>query len=159
MSLQFDFLPVTVRKYDQKQNCLDQNHETNSLKFSESIADRSTGYSVESIAETLAQVTESAEAELQLPVKCFAESFTEIFAIEAECFAKHFVNNTLNLHKDFDDTFANGFPNIAHGHSRIEEHLCGSEEIVLCDAEFEDVDNDVLKESPRVQKKKKMHRV
>ena len=41
MSLQFDFLPVTVRKYYQKQNWLDQNHETNSLKFSDSIADRS----------------------------------------------------------------------------------------------------------------------
>ena len=77
-----------------------------------------------------------------------------MFAIEAECFAKHFVTNTLNLHKDFDDTFANAFPNIAHGHSRIDEHLCGSEEIVLCDAEFEDVDDDVLEQSPNAQKRK-----
>ena len=83
----------------------------------------------------------------------FAESFVEIFAIEAECFAKHFVNNTLNIHKDLDDTFANAFPNIAHGHSRIEEHLRGSEEIVLCDAEFEDVENDLLKQSPSEQKR------
>ena len=64
MSLQFHFLSVTVRKYDKKQNCLDQNHETNSLKFSESIADRSPDNTVESIAETLPQVSESAEAEL-----------------------------------------------------------------------------------------------
>ena len=83
--------------------------------------------------------------------KCLAESFAEISAIEAECFAKHFVNNTLNLHKGFDDTFANDFPNVAHGHSRIDKHLCGSEEIVLCDSEFDDVDNDVLKQSPSVK--------
>ena len=150
-SLHFDVLPVTVRKYGQKQNCQDQNHETNSLKFSESSSDNT----VESIAETLPKVSESAEAELQLPSKCFAGSFAEIFAIEAECFAKHFVNNTLNLHKDFNDTFANTFPNIAHGHSRLDEHLFGSEEIVFCDAEFEDVYNDVLKQSPSVQKRKK----
>ena len=53
MSLLFDFLPVTVRKYDQKQNCQDQNYETNRLKFSESMADRRTDNTVESIAETL----------------------------------------------------------------------------------------------------------
>ena len=82
-----------------------------------------------------------------------------MFVIEAKCFAKHFVNTTLNLHKDFGGTFANAFPNIGHGHSRIDEHLFGSEEI-LCDAEFKDVDNDVLKQSPSVQKrKKKTHRV
>ena len=82
MSLQFDFLPVTFRKYDQKQNCQEQNHKPNSLKFSESIADRSTDNTVESIAETLPKVSESAEAELQLPVECFAGSSAEIFAIE-----------------------------------------------------------------------------
>ena len=101
------------------------------------------------------KVSEIAEDELQLPVKCFAESFAEIFAIEAECFAKHFANNTLNLHQDFDDAFANAFPNVAHGHSRIDERLCGSEEVVLCDAEFEDLDIDGLKQSPSVQKRGK----
>ena len=51
--LQFDIFPVTVRTHDQKQNCRDQNHETNNLKFSERIADRSTDNTVESIAEML----------------------------------------------------------------------------------------------------------
>ena len=62
MSLQFDFLPVTVSKYDQKQNCQGQNHETNSLKIYVSRADRSTDNTVESIAETLSNVSESAKA-------------------------------------------------------------------------------------------------
>ena len=88
------------------------------------------------------KVSENAEDELQLPVKCFAESFAECFAkeakcfaeflaIEAECFAKLFANGTLNLHKDFDDTFAKAFPSVAYVHSRIDEDLYGSEEKVF----------------------------
>ena len=123
MSLQFDFLPVTVRKYDQKQDNKGQKPETNRLKFSESIAERTT----DSIADTLPKLSKSTEDKLQLPSTCFAESFAELFAkeakyfaecfaIEADCFAKRSANDSLNLHKDFDDAF----PNVACGCSRIE---------------------------------------
>ena len=74
MSLQFDFLSVTVRKYDQKQDNKGQKLETNRLKFSESIAG------------TLPKMFESTEDKLQLPSTCFAEPFAELLAKEAQCF-------------------------------------------------------------------------
>ena len=141
MSLQFDFLLVTVRKYDQKQDNKGQKPETNRLKFSESIAERTT----DSIADTLPKISKSAEDKLQSPSTCFAESFAELFAkeakcfaecfaIEADCFAKRSANDSLNFHKDFDDAF----PNVAHGRSRIEV-----------------ADNDMLKHSSIGKKRKK----
>ena len=150
MSLQFDFLPVTVRKYDKK-DLKGQNLKTNRLKFSENIAERTADSIVESTADTLPKISESAEDDLQLSAKCFAESFAEsecsakeakcfaeCFAIEVESFAKRSVNNSLNLHKDFDVTFADAFPDVAHGRFRIEV-----------------ADNDVLKPSSIGKKRKK----
>ena len=126
MSLQFDFLPVTVRKYDKKDHT-GQTLETNTLKFSENIAERTADSIVGSTADSLPKISESAEDELQLPAKCFAESFAECFAKEAKCFAECFAieaecsaDNNLNLHKDFDVTFADAFPDVAHGRFRIE---------------------------------------
>ena len=61
MSLQSDLLPVDIRKYTQKQDCADQNLDTN--EASDGIAESVT---VESIAETLPKVSGNAEDKLQL---------------------------------------------------------------------------------------------
>ena len=62
MSLQFDVLPVTVRKYDKKDHN-GQTLETNRLKFNENIAERTADNIVESTADTLPKRSESAEDE------------------------------------------------------------------------------------------------
>ena len=64
--------------------------------------------------------------------------FAECFAIEAECFAKHSVNDSLNLYKDFDDAFADAFLDVAHERSRIEV-----------------ADNDVVKNSHQSERKER----
>ena len=69
-----------------KKDHIGQNLETNRLKFSENIPERTADSIVGSTADTLPKISESAENELQLPAKCFAESFAECFAKEAKLF-------------------------------------------------------------------------
>ena len=159
MSLQFNLLPVGIRKYNQTQDCVDQNLDTN--EASDGIAESVT---VESIAETLPKVSGNAEDKLQFPGKCHAESFAECFTKEAECFAedfslkaalfcKHFANNAFDLHKGFDDTFAIAFIDAPKTHSRTDDISCENEDVGLSDAESEVVDSNILK------KRKKTHRI
>ena len=63
MGLQFDLLPVRIRKYNPKKDCADQNK----VEAVDSIAETVT---VECVAETLSKVTENATEITQLAGKC-----------------------------------------------------------------------------------------
>ena len=113
MGLQFDLLPVRIRKYNPKKDCADQNK----VEAVDGIAEIVT---VECVDETLSKVTENTTEITQLAGKCHVKSFDEIvtkdaeyfakvFSTEASLFRKHSMNNAFNLHKDFDDTFAMSF--------------------------------------------------
>ena len=150
MGLQFDLLPVRIRKYNPKKDCVDQNK----VEAVDGIAEMVT---VECVAETLSKVTENATEITQLPDKCQVKSFAEIVTKDAEYFAKvfsteaclfrkHSMNNAFNLHKDFDDTFAMSFIEASKTHFRTDNN----ENVSHVDAESESV-----KQFPTVKKRKK----
>ena len=130
MGLQFDLLPVRIRKYNPKKDCVDQN----SVEAVDGIAELVT---VECVAEYLSKVTESATEIKQLPDKCHVKSFAEILTKDAEylakvvsteacLFRKHSMNNAFNLHKDFDNTFAMSFIEASKTHFRTDNNENGS---------------------------------
>ena len=150
MGLQFDLLPVRIRKYNPKKDCVD----LNKVEAVDGIAEMVT---VECVAETLSKVTENATEITQLPDKCHVKSFAEIVTKDAEYFAKvfsteaclfrkHSMNNAFNLHKDFDDTFAMSFIEASKTHFRTDNN----ENVSHVDAESESV-----KQFPTVKKRKK----
>ena len=150
MGLQFDLLPVRIRKYNPKNDCVD----LNKVEAVDGIAEMVT---VECVAETLSKVTENATEITQLPDKCHVKSFAEIVTKDAEYFAKvfsteaclfrkHSMNNAFNLHKDFDDTFAMSFIEAIKTHFRTDNN----ENVSHVDAESESV-----KQFPTVKKRKK----
>ena len=150
MGLQFDLLPVRIRKYNPKKDCADQNK----VEAVDSIAETVT---VECVAETLSKVTENATEITQLAGKCHVKSFDEIvtkdaeyfakvFSTEASLFRKHSMNNAFNTHKDFDDTFAMSFTEASKTHFRNDNN----ENVSHADAESESV-----KQFPTVKKRKK----
>ena len=149
MGLQFDLLPVRIRKYNPKKGCVDQNK----VEAVDGIAEMVT---VECVAETLSKVTENATEITQLQDKCYDKSFAEIVTKDAEYFAKvfstevcmfrkHSMNNAFNLHKDFDDTFAMSFIEASKTHFRTDNN----ENVSHVDAELESV-----KQFPTVKKRK-----
>ena len=78
-----------------------------------------------------------------------------IVLIPDHCLSFYFSNDSLNVHKDFDDAFADAFPDVAaHGRCRIEEDSYRNEKIAFCDTEFEDIGYDVLKQSSGGKKRK-----
>ena len=122
MGLQFDLLPVTIRKYNPKKDSAEQNKVESVDGIEEMVT-------VECAAETLSKVTENATEITQLPGRCHVKSFAEIvtkdaeyfakvFSTEASLFHKHSMNNAFNLHKDFDDTFAMSFIEASKTHFR-----------------------------------------
>ena len=150
MGLQFDLLPVRIRKYNPRKDCVD----LNKVEAVDGIAEMVT---VECVAETLSKVTENATEITQLPDKCHVKSFAEIVTKDAEYFAKvfsteaclfrkHSMNNAFNLHKDFDDTFAMSFIEASKTHFRTDNN----ENVSHVDAESESV-----KQFPTVKKRKK----
>ena len=91
MGLQFDLLPVRIRKYNPKKDCVDQNKN-------EAVDDIAEIVTVECVAETLSKVTENATEITQLPDKCHIKSFADIitkmlnillrfFLLKPVCFA------------------------------------------------------------------------
>ena len=150
MGLQFDLLPVRIRKYNSKKDCVD----LNKVEAVDGIAEMVT---VECVAETLSKVTENATEITQLPDKCHVKSFAEILTKDAEYFAKvfsteaclfrkHSMNNAFNLHKDFDDTFAMSFIEASKTHFRTDNNE---------NASHVDAESESVKQFPTVKKRKK----
>ena len=163
MSLQFDLLPVRIRKHTSKQDFAGQN--LYSMENPEGTAE---SISVECIAETIPKVTENSTNITQFPDKSHAESaecvtkdaeyFAKVFSMEAALFYKHSANNAFNFHKDFDDIFEMAFIDTSKTHSRGEDKPCENADVDLADAESEVLDKNVLKQLPTV-KKEEPHRI
>ena len=160
MSLQFDLLPVRIRKHTSEQECAEQN--LNTMETPEGATE---SISVECIAGSVPKVTEKstyitkfldrshAESFAESPTKK-AEYFAEVFSMEAALFCKHSANNAFNYYKDFDDTFEMAFIDTSKTHSRAEDKPCETADVELADAESEVVDRNELKQFPTVKKRK-----
>ena len=159
MSLQFDLLPVRIRKHTSKQDFAGQNLET--METPEGTAE---SISVECIAGSVPKVTEKSIYTTHFPNKSHAESFADcaskdaeyfakVFSMEAALFCKHSANNAFHFHKDFDDTFEMAFIDSSKTHSSAEDKPCGNADVDLADAESE-VERNVLKQFPIVKKRK-----
>ena len=85
MSLQFDLLPVRLRKHTSKQDCAGQNLGT--MKTPEGTAE---SISVECIAGSVPKVTEKSIYITHFPDKSHAESFADCDTKDAAYFAKVF---------------------------------------------------------------------
>ena len=160
MSLQFDLLPVRIRKHTSKQDFAGQNLET--METPEGTAE---SISVECIARSVPKVTEKSIYTTHFPNKSHAESFADcaskdaeyfakVFSMEAALFCKHSANNAFHFHKDFDDTFEMAFIDSSKTHSSAEDKPCENADVDLADAESEVVDRNVLKQFPIVKKRK-----
>ena len=67
--------------------------------------------------------SESAEEGLKLPAKCCSDSVPKPVSDAGLNFVECFSDECLNIYKDFDETFADAFPNaVANRHYRI--HKC-----------------------------------
>ena len=67
--------------------------------------------------------SESAEEGLKLPVKCCADSIPKPVSGAGMNFVRYFLNEGLNIYKDFDETFADAFPNpVADRNCRIHKN-------------------------------------
>ena len=160
MSLQFDLLPVRIRKHTSEQECAGQN--LNTMETPEGATE---SISVECIAGSVPKVTEKstyittfldrshAESFAEGPSKK-AEYFAEVFSMEAALFCKHSANNAFNYYKDFDDTFEMAFIDTSQTHSRANDKPCETADVELADAESEVVDRNVLKQFPTGKKRK-----
>ena len=81
--------------------------------------------------------SENAEEMLKLPTKCCAVYDTGLN------FVKCFPNECLNIYKDFDETFADAFPNAAADrHCKIHKELSQNEEVILLDTDTEITETD-----------------
>ena len=87
--------------------------------------------------------SESAEEGLKLPAKCCSDSVPKPVSDAGLNFVKCFPNESLNIYKDFDETFADAFPNaVAERHCRIHEELYENEKVILLDTDTEITDTD-----------------
>ena len=87
--------------------------------------------------------SESAEEGLKLPAKCCADSVPKPVSDAGLNFVKYFPNKCLNRYKDFDETFADAFPNaVADRHGRIHKELSENEEVILLDTDIEITETD-----------------
>ena len=78
--------------------------------------------------------SESAEEGLKLSAKCCADSFPKPISDAGLNFVKSFPNECWNIYQDFDETFADAFPNaVANRHCRIHKELSENEEVILLD--------------------------
>ena len=161
MSLQFDLLPVRIRKHTSEQDCAGQN--LNTMETPEGATE---SISVECIAESVPKVTEKSTYITKFLDRCHAESFAEgptksclfcrgFFSMEAALFCKHSANNAFNYYKDFDDTFEMAFIDTSKTQSRAEDKPCEPVDVELADAESEVVDRNILKQLPTLKKKRK----
>ena len=160
MSLQFDLLPVRIRKHTSEQECAGQN--LNTMETPEGATE---SISVECIAGSVPKVTEKstyittfldrthAESFAEGPTKK-AEYFAEVFSMEAALFCKHSANNAFNYYKDFDDTFEMAFIDTSKTHSRTNDKPCETADVERADAESEVVDRNVLKQFPTGKKER-----
>ena len=160
MSLQFDLLPVRIRKHTSKQDCAGQNLGT--METPEGAAE---SIPVECIAGFVPKVTEKSIYITHFQDKSHAESFADcdtkdaeyfakVFSMEAALFCKHSANKAFKFHKDFDDTFEMAFIDTSKTLSRAEDKPCENADVDLADAESEVVDRNVLKQFPTVKKRK-----
>ena len=88
--------------------------------------------------------SESAEEGSKLPAKCCADSVPKPVSDAGLNFVKCFPNECLNIYEDFDETFADAFPNaVADRHCRIHKELSENEEVILLgtDAEITETDS------------------
>ena len=82
---------------------------------------------------------------LKLPTKCCAHSVPKPVSDAGLNFVKCFPNECLNIYKDFDETFADAFPNaVADRHCRIHKELSENEEVILLDTDTEITETDSL---------------
>ena len=87
--------------------------------------------------------SESAEEGLKLPAKCFADSVPKPLSDAGLNFVECFPNECLNIYKDFDETFADAFPNaVASRHCKIHKELSENEEVILLDTDTEITETD-----------------
>ena len=87
--------------------------------------------------------SESAEEGLKLPAKCCSDSVPKPVSNASLNFVKCFPNECLNIYKDFDETFADAFPNaVAERHCRFHKELYENEEVILLDTDIEITDTD-----------------
>ena len=87
--------------------------------------------------------SESAEEMLKLATKCCADSVPKPVSDAGLNFVKCFPNECLNIYKDFDETFADAFPNaVADRHCRIHKELSENEEVILLDTDTEITETD-----------------
>ena len=87
--------------------------------------------------------SESAEEMLKLPTKCCADSVPKPVSDTGLNFVKCFPNDCLNTCKDFDETFADAFPNaVANTHCRIHKELSENEEVILLETDTEITETD-----------------
>ena len=76
--------------------------------------------------------SESAEEMLKLAAKCCADSVPKPVSDAGLNFVKCFPNECLKIYKDFDETFADAFPNAGTDrHCRIHKELSENEEVIL----------------------------
>ena len=86
--------------------------------------------------------SESAEEGLKLPAKYCSDSVPKSVSDAGLNFVKCFPNECLNIYKDFDETFADAFPNaVADRHCRIHKELSENEEVILLDTDTEITDS------------------
>ena len=87
--------------------------------------------------------SESAEEGLKLPAKCCSDSVQKPVSDAGLKFVKCFPSECLNIYKDFDETFADAFPNaVANRHCRIHKELSENEEVILLDSDTEITETD-----------------
>ena len=87
--------------------------------------------------------SESAEEMLKLATKRCADSVPKSVSDAGLNFVKCFPNECLNIYKDFDETFADAFPNaVADRHCRIHKELSENEEVILLDTDTEITETD-----------------
>ena len=80
------------------------------------------------------KMSESAEEGLKLPVNGSADSVPKPVSDAGLNIVKCFPNECLNMYKDFDETFADTFPNAAADrHCRIHKQLSENKEVILFD--------------------------
>ena len=82
--------------------------------------------------------SENAEEGLKLSTKCCSDSVPKPVSDASLNFVKCFPNECLNICKDFDETFADAFPNVvADRHCRIHKILSENEEVILLNTDTE----------------------
>ena len=87
--------------------------------------------------------SESAEEGLKLPAKCCADSVPKPVPDAGLNFVKSFPNECRNIYQDFNETFADAFPNaVADRHCRIHKELSKNEEVILLDTDTEIIETD-----------------